>query len=335
MQPSTDSEKSRDSSKQQQFKCKVRENQEVGRWKKSEHDDFIKGLKMYGKDWKKIEALVKTRNGAQIRSHAQKWFSKINKLNKTSTLEGDHIKEEELETLKLLNERSKKREIKQMLKEAESEVQPELEPEIPFKPVEGIDLSKNRPDPHHVKKYSDEDILLLIKFIVKEFSKVVHKWFYSQPSSLLGANLPAQQANNNQLLLHLLLNRENTMRQQQESLNHALLQQTNSKLLLDMISQFKLNQGAPAPSSPIGVGTFTHRGDEPKENFDDIKTPEGDNPEGKDDVNTVQSSEGRTDRKESISEDHKSNKISLSEAYSILNKNAHLQSLFQNISSFK
>ena len=34
---------------------------------------------MYGKDWKKIEALVGTRNGAQIRSHAQKFFSKMNK----------------------------------------------------------------------------------------------------------------------------------------------------------------------------------------------------------------------------------------------------------------
>lgn len=43
MQPSTDSEKSRCSAKQQHFKCKVRDNQEVGRWKKSEHEDFIKG----------------------------------------------------------------------------------------------------------------------------------------------------------------------------------------------------------------------------------------------------------------------------------------------------
>lgn len=34
------------------------------------------GLQLYGKDWKKIEALVATRNGAQIRSHAQKYFIK-------------------------------------------------------------------------------------------------------------------------------------------------------------------------------------------------------------------------------------------------------------------
>lgn len=37
------------------------------------------GLQLYGKDWKKIEALVGTRNGAQIRSHAQKFFIKVKK----------------------------------------------------------------------------------------------------------------------------------------------------------------------------------------------------------------------------------------------------------------
>lgn len=48
---------------------------------------FCIGLKLYGKDWKKIEAMVGTRNGAQIRSHAQKFFSKISKTgdDKTNT----------------------------------------------------------------------------------------------------------------------------------------------------------------------------------------------------------------------------------------------------------
>lgn len=43
MHPSTNSNKSHSSAKQHSFKCKVRENQEVGRWKKSEHEDFIRG----------------------------------------------------------------------------------------------------------------------------------------------------------------------------------------------------------------------------------------------------------------------------------------------------
>ncbi len=36
----------------------------------------------YGKEWKKIEDLVETRTGAQVRSHAQKFFIKIIKINK-------------------------------------------------------------------------------------------------------------------------------------------------------------------------------------------------------------------------------------------------------------
>ena len=34
------------------------------------------GLRIYGKNWKKIEQLVSTRSGSQIRSHAQKFFLK-------------------------------------------------------------------------------------------------------------------------------------------------------------------------------------------------------------------------------------------------------------------
>ena len=30
-------------SSKRHFKCKVRDNQEVGRWRKSEHEDFLKG----------------------------------------------------------------------------------------------------------------------------------------------------------------------------------------------------------------------------------------------------------------------------------------------------
>ncbi len=190
-------------------------------------------------------------------------------------------------------------------------------------------------NPQHEKKYSDEDILLLIKFIVKEFAKVVQKWFYSQPPTPAGLNVPTQQANTNQLLLHLLMNKEDVGRQPQESFAQTLLAQNNSKLLLDMISQFKQSPGTQVPAHPNGVAPVVSRDAEPKENFDDIKTPEGEDQEGKDDVNTVQSSEGRTDRKESISEENQAGKITLPEAYSILSKNANLQSLFKNISSFK
>ncbi|CAI2384607.1 unnamed protein product [Moneuplotes crassus] len=334
MHPSSDSERSGDSPKQHNFKCKVRDNQEVGRWKKSEHEDFIRGLKMYGKDWKKIEALVKTRNGAQIRSHAQKWFSKVNKLKQTRTKQGDDIKDEELETMKILGERAKKRDTKYIFKEAEIEQPSGIDGQFISNPLENLSLHQNTDNSNQEKKYSDQDILLLIKFIVKEFAKVVQKWFYSQTTSLSGFNLPVQQANSNQMLLQLLMNKENTARPQ-ENLHQGLQQQTNSKLLFDIMSQFNLNQSSSNPLSPVGLGTSVTRDAEPKENLDDIKTPEREDHEGKDDVKTVQSSEGRTDRKESISEENSRAKISLSEAYSILSRNGHLQSLFKNIPSFQ
>ena len=40
---------------------------------------FIKGLEMFGKGWKKIAGLIKTRTVVQIRTHAQKYFLKLSK----------------------------------------------------------------------------------------------------------------------------------------------------------------------------------------------------------------------------------------------------------------
>ena len=48
-----------------------------GRWTKEEHQKFIEGLKKFGKNWKQVEEYVGTRNGAQIRSHAQKFFNRL------------------------------------------------------------------------------------------------------------------------------------------------------------------------------------------------------------------------------------------------------------------
>ena len=51
----------------------------AGRWTREEHHTFIKGLEMYGKGWKKIASLIKTRTVVQIRTHAQKYFLKLTK----------------------------------------------------------------------------------------------------------------------------------------------------------------------------------------------------------------------------------------------------------------
>uniref|UniRef100_M4BQ55 Uncharacterized protein n=1 Tax=Hyaloperonospora arabidopsidis (strain Emoy2) TaxID=559515 RepID=M4BQ55_HYAAE len=48
-----------------------------GRWTEQEHQNFLAGLRLYGREWKKVAAKIKTRTSAQIRSHAQKYFAKI------------------------------------------------------------------------------------------------------------------------------------------------------------------------------------------------------------------------------------------------------------------
>lgn len=58
----------------------------IGRWTKEEHQAFIKGLELYGKGWKKIAALIKTRTVVQIRTHAQKYFLKLSKARQNGEL---------------------------------------------------------------------------------------------------------------------------------------------------------------------------------------------------------------------------------------------------------
>ena len=48
-----------------------------GRWTKTEHERFLKGLERYGRDWVSVQKVVKTRNLIQVRSHAQKVFMKM------------------------------------------------------------------------------------------------------------------------------------------------------------------------------------------------------------------------------------------------------------------
>ena len=47
-----------------------------GKWSENEHRAFVKGLVLYGKDWKRIHTLVPSRTLLQIRTHAQKYLKK-------------------------------------------------------------------------------------------------------------------------------------------------------------------------------------------------------------------------------------------------------------------
>jgi len=64
--------------------------EQTGRWTKDEHDAFLAALKMYGKEWKKVAAKVKTRTVVQTRTHAQKYFQK---LQKTMSISGAPVEE--------------------------------------------------------------------------------------------------------------------------------------------------------------------------------------------------------------------------------------------------
>lgn len=55
----------------------------AGRWTTEEHRLFLQGLQLHNKQWKLIADLVKTRTVVQIRTHAQKYFQKLEKLNQT------------------------------------------------------------------------------------------------------------------------------------------------------------------------------------------------------------------------------------------------------------
>lgn len=57
-------------------------SQATGRWNPEEHKRFVEALKLYGRNWKKVEEHVGTRDGTQVRSHAQKYFAKLEKESK-------------------------------------------------------------------------------------------------------------------------------------------------------------------------------------------------------------------------------------------------------------
>lgn len=51
----------------------------VGRWTDEEHETFLAAMEIHGRDWRAITAMIPTRTLMQVRTHAQKYFKKLNK----------------------------------------------------------------------------------------------------------------------------------------------------------------------------------------------------------------------------------------------------------------
>jgi SHAQKYF class myb-like DNA-binding protein len=54
-----------------------RSNISYGRWSETEQSAFVLGLELHGKNWKKIQPMVRTRTLTQLRTHAQKYYAKL------------------------------------------------------------------------------------------------------------------------------------------------------------------------------------------------------------------------------------------------------------------
>lgn len=76
----------------------TKEQYRVGRWTRLEHFKFLEALKIFGKEWQKVQQHVNTRTSTQARSHAQKFFVKLDK--KQLTLE-EFLERLDIEQLKV------------------------------------------------------------------------------------------------------------------------------------------------------------------------------------------------------------------------------------------
>mmetsp|Transcript_10564 Transcript_10564/g.16149 ORF Transcript_10564/g.16149 Transcript_10564/m.16149 type:complete len:111 (+) Transcript_10564:512-844(+) len=90
--PSVGNKKSKKPRRPERINPHIKYN--TGKWAEGEHQLFLDAVRMYGKDWDKIEDHIKTRSISNIRSHAQKFLIRLIRfLDKEDTI--DELTEED------------------------------------------------------------------------------------------------------------------------------------------------------------------------------------------------------------------------------------------------
>ena len=64
-------------------KSRKRVANKKGRWSTEEENLFEQGFLQHNRDWKKVQAVVRSRTLLQVRSHAQKYFMRLERLRNT------------------------------------------------------------------------------------------------------------------------------------------------------------------------------------------------------------------------------------------------------------
>ena len=75
-----------------------------GKWTEEEHEKFIEGILNYGNEWKKVQKIIKTRSSTQARSHAQKFFLRIEKLINNNEVKGNKKKSKKTSLDNIINQ---------------------------------------------------------------------------------------------------------------------------------------------------------------------------------------------------------------------------------------